>query len=279
MIAIGKYNVLKPIRNTSVGVFLEDGEGTELLLPNKYVPRGLDFEGTIEVFCYLDHQERPIATTLAPKIKRDEFALLEVVDTTDYGAFLDWGLEKHLFVPFREQTEPMKVGSKYLVYCFLDEKSFRLVASTRLNRFLEKEKYDFEVNERVGLLAWRETSLGWEMIINQQAKGLLFFDDIHTAISLGDEFTGYIKKIRTDGKIDVTLQALGAKMLEPTAELLLTYLEENHGFISLTDKSEPEVIKQELGISKKAFKKAVGVLYKSRKVVLEANGIRLIEAD
>ncbi|GGG43716.1 GntR family transcriptional regulator [Croceivirga lutea] len=275
MIALGKYNKLKPVRNTSVGVFLSDKEGVEILLPNKYVPKELDFDADLEVFCYLDHEERPVATTLTPKICRDEYGFLEVVDVNDYGAFLDWGLEKHLFVPYREQVEKMQVGNSYLVHCYLDEKTFRLAASSRLEKFLQKHENQLEELEEVNLNIWRKTPLGWEAIINDTYKGLLYSDTIFKAIKEGDTLTGYIQKIREDGKIDLSLQPLGAKMLEPTAALILNALKENNGFLALHDKSSPDEIKQRLGLSKKAFKKGVGVLYKSKKITLENNGIKL----
>lgn len=275
MIEIGAYNELKPLRNTSVGVFLGDEEGTEVLLPNKYVPRGLDFDGKIKVFCYLDHEERPVATTQSPKIKRDNFALLEVVDVNRYGAFLNWGLEKQLMVPFKEQLVAMQMGEEYLVYCFLDEKSFRLVASSKLDKFLQKENSGFEVNQKVDLISWRKSQLGWQVIINNTHKGLLFFDDVHKNIKSGDSLNGYIKNLRPDGKIDVTLQPLGVKALDSVSNLIIEALEDNNGFLPLHDKSAPEEIKTQLGISKKAFKKGVGVLYKERKIVLTDSGIKL----
>lgn len=275
MIAIGKYNVLKPLRNTSVGVFLGDGEDTEILLPNKYVPENFDFEQRMEVFCYLDHEERPVATTLTPKVIRDAFAKLVVADINNYGAFLDWGLEKQLFVPFREQLEKMQVGESYLVYCYLDEKSFRIMASTRLNKFISNEGHSLKEAEEVNLLVWRNTDLGWEVIINEKNKGLLYHDSVFTSIKEGDSITGFVKKIRPDDKIDVSLQPEGAKMLEPTANLIYERIKENNGLLKLHDKSSPEEIKNSLGISKKAFKKGLGVLYKSKKIIFEIDGVRL----
>lgn len=275
MIALGKFNKLKPVRNTSVGVFLSDNEGVEILLPNKYVPKELDFDADLEVFCYLDHEERPVATTLIPKICRNEFGFLKVVDVNEYGAFLDWGLEKHLFVPYREQLEKMNIGEFHLVHCYLDEKTFRLAASSRLEKFLQKHENQLKEFEEVNLRIWRKTPLGWEAIINDTYKGLLYFDVIFKEIKEGDFLKGYVQKIREDGKIDLSLQPLGINMLEPTATLILNSLIENNGFIALHDKSTPEDIKAQLGLSKKAFKKGIGVLYKSKKITLEENGIKL----
>ena len=275
MIALGTYNLLKPLRNTSVGVFLGDEEGTEILLPNKYVPKEFDFEKSIEVFCYLDHEERPVATTLTPKIIRDSFASLKVAEINKFGAFLDWGLEKQLFVPFKEQLVKMEEGKTYTVYCFLDEKSFRIMASSKLDKFLGKDPRNLKEGQKVELIVWRRSQLGWEVIIDQSLKGLLFFDSIFKEIGHGDAVEGYVKKIREDGKIDVSLEPLGIKMLEPTAELILNYLKTHGGTMNLHDKSSPEEIKNALGISKKAFKKGLGVLYKERKVILESDRVIL----
>ena len=275
MIALGTYNLLIPLRNTSVGVFLGDEEGTEILLPNKYVPKEFDFEKSIEVFCYLDHEERPVATTLTPKIIRDSFASLKVAEINKFGAFLDWGLEKQLFVPFKEQLVKMEEGKTYTVYCFLDEKSFRIMASSKLDKFLGKDPKNLKEGQKVELIVWRRSQLGWEVIIDQSLKGLLFFDSIFKEIGHGDTVEGYVKKIREDGKIDVSLEPLGIKMLEPTAELILNYLKTHGGTMNLHDKSSPEEIKNALGISKKAFKKGLGVLYKERKVILESDRVIL----
>lgn len=276
MIHIGKHNLLKPLRNTRVGVFLGDGEGTEVLLPNKYVPEGFDFEKKIKVFCYLDHEERPIATTLEPSVERDSFAYLKVAQVNAFGAFLDWGLEKQLFVPFKEQLVKMEEGKSYLVFCYLDEKSFRIMASARLNKFLSNKEIGLSEGDEVKLTFWRKTSLGWEVIINQGNQGLIFFDSIFKSIEVGDTSTGYIKKIREDSKIDVTLQPVGVKMLEPTADLIFEKLQSHGGFLELNDKSSPEEIKGTFGISKKAFKKGLGMLYKARKVKFVEGGISIV---
>lgn len=275
MIKIGSHNLLRPLRNTSVGVFLGDDEGTEVLLPNKYVPRHLNFDEKLNVFCYLDHEERPVATTLTPKIERGGFALLKVMDNTDNGAFLDWGLEKQLLVPFREQHMPMKAGESYLVHCFLDEKSFRLVASSRLEKFLSKDKPKYADNEKIALIAWRKSPLGWQVLVDGTFKGLLFENDIHRTIKTGDRFEGYIKHIRPDHKIDVVHQPMGKKSLDTVPKLILKALEGNNGLLLLHDKSTPEEIKAALGISKKAFKKGVGILYKQRKIAITENSILL----
>ncbi len=279
MIKIGDFNELSVLRSTSVGVFLSDAEGTEILLPNKYVPEGIKRDQKIQVFCYLDHQERPVATTITPLIKRDGFAYLRCVATSGIGAFVDWGLEKQLFVPFREQRARMMVGKAYVVHCYLDEKSFRLTASTRIENYLRTFDQSLSSNEEITLLIYRKTELGWEVIINNAFKGLLYFDDVFKKIEVGDTIKGYIKKVREDGKVDVTLQPIGFKMLGATAQYVLQKLKESGGFLPLHDKSSPEEIKDQLELSKKLFKKAIGVLYKERKIVLKPEGIYLVARE
>ncbi len=274
MIELGNYNTLKIVRDTSVGLFLEDDEGTDVLLPNKYVPETYEIEDEISVFCYLDYDERPISTTLIPYIIRNTFALLKVAEVNDYGAFMDWGLEKHLLVPFREQRDKMKDGQWYVVYCYLDEKSFRLVASNKLNKFLSNESLTVEQNEEVDLVVTSKTDLGWEVIINNTYKGLVFFNDVHKKIAVGDVTKGYIKNIRPDNKIDVSLEPIGHKSLEPAANIIYEKLVANNGFLDLHDKSDPEKIKKVLQMSKKMFKRGVGILYKERKIEITEDGIK-----
>ncbi len=276
MIELGNYNTLKVLRSTSVGLFLGDDEGTEVLLPNKYVPEDFEIDGDLEVFCYLDNNERPIATTLKPLVKRNDFAFLKVVEVGDFGAFIDWGLEKHLLVPFREQGIKMEEGRSYVVHCYLDEETFRLTGSSRVNRFLSNEEVDFKINDAVALMVNRKTPLGWEVIIENKHKGLIFESDVFKPLAMGDRLTGYVKNIRPDNKIDIALQQIGAKMLEPTAKMILERLQENNGFLSLHDKSSPEEIKTKLQLSKKSFKKAIGTLYRERKITIAPDGIRLL---
>ncbi|TAI48644.1 S1 RNA-binding domain-containing protein [Flagellimonas allohymeniacidonis] len=275
MIELGNFNTLKVLRSTSVGLFLGDDEDTEILLPNKYVPADFEINDELQVFCYLDNNERPIATTLQPLVRRNCFAYLEVKQVSPFGAFLDWGLEKHLLAPFREQRVRMEEGKKYVVYCYLDEESFRLVATSRINRHLTNVGFDLPVNTKVNLLVSRRTPLGWEVIIDDKFLGLLFESDVFRPIAVGDYLEGYIKNVREDNKIDVTLQPLGTKMLEPSAQLVLDRLHESGGYLSLHDKSSPDEIKNALHLSKKAFKKAIGILYKQRKILIKDDGIYL----
>jgi predicted RNA-binding protein (virulence factor B family) len=276
MIELGNYNTLKILRSTSVGLFLGDEDVDDLLLPNKYVPDDYEIGEELEVFCYLDHEERPVATTIKPFIKRNEFGFLRVAEVNDYGAFMDWGLEKHLLVPYREQRTKLIAGSWHVVYCYLDEKSFRLVGTTRLNKFLQNEPVEVRVNEEVNLLVYRSSDLGWDVIVSNKHRGLLFKSDVFRPVAEGDQLIGYIKNIRPDNKLDITLQPAGAKALEPAARIIYEKLLAQEGFIGLHDKSSPEEIKVWFQMSKKTFKKAIGTLYRDRKIDLKADGIYLV---
>lgn len=275
MITIGKYNTLEILRETSVGLYLGDDEGNDILLPNKYVPNEYEIGDSIAVFCYLDHEERPIATTLTPKIALNDFAMLKVVEVNAIGAFMDWGLEKHLFVPFKEQARKMEEGKWYLVYMYLDEKTGRLTASSKTNNFISNEELTVERFEEVDIIISRFTEIGVEVIINQQHKGLVYQDEIFEKVSLGERKKGVIKKIREDNKIDVALQQIGFKNIEPSAQKVLDFLTKNNGFVGLHDKSDAEDIQAILGMSKKSFKKAIGSLYKQKKVELKPDGVYL----
>lgn len=279
MIELGKYNTLEILRHTSVGLFLGAGEHSGILLPNKYVPKEYTIGDTISVFCYLDYDERPIATTLEPEIIVNEFQLLKVVEVNEIGAFLDWGLEKHLLVPFREQRNKMKEGQWYVAYCYLDERSNRLVASNKLDKFLSNDELTVRIREKVELVVTRQTDLGWEVIVNNKHKGLVYFNEVFKKISIGDVIPGVIKAIRGDNKIDISLQPLGQKILEPAANKILETLKHHKGFLPLNDKSNPEVIKDELQMSKKTFKKGLGTLYKARKIEIKSDGIYLVASE
>lgn len=275
MLTLGEYHVLTIDRDTEPGLFLTDEEGNEVLLPNKYKPETFEIGDEVRVFIYLDHEERPVATNLKPYIKLDEFAYLKCVEVTDIGAFMDWGLEKHLFVPYREQVIKMKKGEWYLVFCYLDELTERLVASSKVNNFLINTELTIEPFEEVDLIVSNPTDLGWNVIINQLHQGLLYNDDIFQQLQTGDKLKGYIKKTRPDGKIDVSLQRPGYRSIEPNAQELLTALEIKGGVIKLTDNSSPEEIKEQLHMSKKSFKRALGTLYKKRLVDIKEDGIYL----
>jgi predicted RNA-binding protein (virulence factor B family) len=275
MIDLGRKNKLEILRDTSVGLFLGDGEGNDVLLPNKYVPADYEIGKSIEVFCYLDYDERPVATTLEPYIMLGEFRLLQVAEINEYGAFMEWGLEKHLLVPFREQRDKMKQGQWYVVHCYLDQKSGRLVASNKLDKFLSNDHLELKEWDQVDLVVTRQTDLGWEVIVNERHKGLVYFNEVFKAINIGDVIPGCVKKIRKDNKIDISLQPLGSRVLEPAANKIYEVLKENGGFLALHDKSNPEEIRDMMQMSKKTFKKGLGTLYKARKITIGEDGISI----
>ena len=277
MIHIGDYNKLIILRDTEPGLFLGDSEDQEVLLPNRYVPENFEIGEQIDVFVYLDNEERLVAVTDHPYIKKGEFALLRCNSVKDIGAFLDWGLVKELFCPFREQAFPMKIGGWYLVFCYLDETSDRLVASSKTNRFLDNKELSVEAFDEVDLIVSHPSDLGMNVIVNKMHLGLIFNQDLFKDISVGDKLKGIVKKIRPGNKLDITLDKIGYRNIEPNAQLILEYLLNNeNGFIKLTDKSSPEAIKSILQMSKKSFKKAVGTLYKQRRIRIEIDGIYLI---
>ncbi len=276
MIEIGKYNNLKIARSTAVGLYLTDGT-TDILLPNKYVPRQFEIGDEMTVFVYLDQEERPVATTLEPYIYLEEFALLRVNHINNYGAFMDMGLEKDLFVPYREQARPMEKGKRYLVFMYLDHETNRLAGSSKLNQFLDNEKLTVAEGDEVSLIVSHITDMGINVIINTRHKGLLYKNEVFRELRTGDRITGYIKAIRPDNKIDVTLQKPGVESIEPNAEKILDELREGRGFLRLNDDSDPEDIKAILQMSKKSFKKAIGTLYKQKLIEIKEDGIHLIE--
>lgn len=279
MLHLGQYNTLKILRDTQVGIFLGDGENEEhdVLLPNKYVPKEFSIGDEITVFVYLDHEERPVATTLKPYIKLNEFAHLKVNYINKFGAFMNWGLEKDLFVPFKEQARPMEIDKRYLVYCYLDEKTNRLVATSKTNQFLSNENVDLQTNEEVDLIVSHITEAGINVIINEKHKGLAYLNETYQDIKPGKRLVGYIKQVREDGKIDVYLRKVGVEAIEPTAQLILDELKANRGYLGLNDNSHPEDIKTVLKMSKKSFKKAVGSLYRQKLIEIKDNGIYLIK--
>ncbi|AWK05996.1 GntR family transcriptional regulator [Flavobacterium crocinum] len=282
MLEIGKYNTLTILRDTKVGLFLGnpeiDPEGVhDVLLPNKYVPKEFEIGEELIVFVYLDHEQRPVATTLVPYILLNEFALLRVNYINNVGAFMDWGMEKDILVPFKEQARPMEKGKRYLVYLYMDKQTNRLVASSKTNQFLSNDDLTVEKGEEVDLIVSHITDMGINVIINEQHKGLLYKDEVYDdSIRTGQRLRGYIKNIRPDNKIDVALQAQGVESIEPNAEKILSELRASRGFLRLNDNSHPEDIKTVLKMSKKSFKKAIGTLYKERLIEIKEDGIYLI---
>jgi hypothetical protein len=280
VIKIGQYNELRILRETSVGLFLGDDSGEDVLLPNKYRPEKFELDDTIEVFVYLDHEERKVATNLTPKILLNDFALLQVTAVTEVGAFLNWGLEKELMVPFNEQRQKMEEGQWYLVYMALDKKTDRLFASNKIEKRLQNEVLTVEEGDAVDLIVMQKTDLGFTVIIDNVHKGLIYENEIFRNLNIGDKLPGFIKKIREENKIDVSLHPIGYQNFnDPNCELIFKKLTENKGFLEVTDQSSPDEIYAQFGISKKAFKKAIGALFKQRKITLEKTGIKLVNED
>ena len=276
MIYLGEFNTLEILREAEQGAYLADADGNEVLLPNRYVPESFKIWEKIEVFVYLDNEERPVATTDKPYIKLNDFALLRCNQVTDYGAFLDWGLVKQLFCPFKEQAFPMKPGGWYLVHCYLDEKTERLVASSKTNRFLDNKNLTVAEFDEVELIVSHPSDIGMNVIVNKMHAGLIYKDSIFKDISVGDRLKGIVKKIRPGNKLDIALGQIGYRNIEPNAERIMNELQDNSGYINLTDKSDPEAIKDLLQMSKKNFKKAVGTLYKQRLIEIKSDGIYLV---
>lgn len=282
ILKIGDYAKLRIVKELSFGAYLDGGPFGEILLPIKEVPEGAKPEDDIDVFIYCDSEDRLIATTLHPKAKVGELAFLEVVDVNEFGAFLDWGIPtKHLFVPFREQSHKMSLNRRYWVYVYLDEKTDRIVATSKLNRVIPKElkKEDIErykEGDAVSLLIAERSERGYRAVVNREYWGMLYQNEIFQPIKVGQEVEGFIKKIRADHKIDLALQPQGYKAaISPAVTQLLEKLEADGGFLPLTDKSSPTLIYDVLQMSKKQFKRTIGNLYKEKRIRIEQDGIYL----
>ncbi len=274
-IELGKFNVLEVVKEVDFGVYLDGEEEGEILLPTRYVPEECNIGDFLNVFLYLDNEERLIATTLTPLVQVGEFACLEVSWVNQFGAFLNWGLMKDLFVPFREQKMKMLVGNKYVIYTYIDEESYRIVASAKVDRYLSKEIPTYQPNDEVSILIWQKTDLGFKAIVENEFSGLLYDSEIFQPLQTGMQLKAFVKQVREDGKIDLMLQKPGFEKIDDFSDKLLSHIKENGGSIQLNDKSPAEEIYDAFQVSKKTFKKAVGDLYKKRLIVIEANGIRL----
>lgn len=275
MMKTGRHYNLEVIKKVDFGFYLDAKNLGEVLLPGKYADDGLDIGDYLDVFLYLDSEDRPVATTETPFACVDEFASLRVVATTKVGAFLDWGLEKDLLVPFAEQQTQMKEGRSYLVYLYHDKASGRITASSKINKFLDDDRpHDFEEKQAVNLVIAKQTDLGFKAIINHTHWGVLYNNDVHEHLIIGQRKEGFIKQVRPDRKIDLTLQA-GSSARSQHALLIEKKLNENNGFLPLHDKSDPAQISEMFGISKGAFKKAIGILYKQQVITIKDDGIRL----
>lgn len=278
MFKLGTFQTLNVARITEYGYFLQNTsarENDEVLLPGKLAFRDLQKGENVRVFLYKDGEERVTATMQEPKITLNGFAFLEVKDATRHGAYLDWGLDKDLFVPHREQVGTMREGESYLVHMYLDEKTNRLAASAKLDKFLNNENLSIEEGDEVDVWIWDKTDLGYKVVINEVHEGLVYHNEFFHDVYYGDHTTGYIKQIRPDNKIDVTLRPIGYKKVEPNSDFILQRLKQTGGYIDLHDKSAPAEIHNRLEMSKKTFKKAIGRLYKEKLIRIEDDGIYL----
>jgi predicted RNA-binding protein (virulence factor B family) len=276
MIHLGQFNTLTLLRITPPGAYLGDDEDNVVLLPTKYIPENVEIGDTIDVFVYLDSEDRIISTTKKPYLELHGFAALKVNQVSHFGAFLDWGIEKDLLVPFKEQKQKMEEGKRYIVHLYLDEATQRLVASSKIRKYLEFEHILVQENEEVDLLIADSTELGRNVIVNETYSGLIFKSDISRIVKFGERCKGFVKTIRPDGKLDITLEKIGFVKMESNCEKILEILKENDGIIYLTDKSDPDKIREEVGMSKKTFKNAIGMLYKQRLITLANNHIKLV---
>ena len=275
MIHIGIYNELVVDRILTPGAFLIDSEENDVLLPNKYIPEGTKIGDKLKVFVYNDSEDRIVATTLRPLLQLHEFGCLKVKDVNNIGAFLDWGLEKDLLVPFRQQHGRLNIGQWCLVYLYIDKLTHRLAATAKVEKHFEKEYIELEENQEVDLLIANDSDLGINVVINNTYSGMIFSNQIYQDIMMGDQIRGFIEQIRPDGKIDVTLRKKGMQNLEDGAQTILKELKASEGFIALTDKSNPEEIQSVLQMSKKNFKKSLGILYRNKQVLLKKEGVFL----
>ena len=273
---LGDYNTLQVSRKSDIGLYLDGGPDNEILLPNRYVPEGAKEGDELRVFLYLDQEERLIATTQEPYAKVGDFAYLECVWVNQYGAFLDWGLMKNLFCPFREQRQHMEIGKSYLVHVLIDRDSYRIMASAKVSKFLSDEIPPYKPDDEVEVMIWQRTDLGYKVIVDNCYYGLIYRNQIFQPIHIGDRMTAYISNVREDGKLDVALQHTGRQQTMDFAATLLQYLKEHNGVCDLGDKSEAEDIAQRFHVSKKTFKRAVGDLYKHRLITVKPLEIRLI---
>jgi len=276
LIEIGKYNKLKILRQTSVGLYLGDDDGEDVLLPIKYCPEEFEIDEELNVFVYRDYAERKIATNLVPKVLLNEFAFLKVDEVSKVGAFLDWGLEKGLLVPFSEQRQNMEKDRWYVIFMALDEKTDRLYASNKINKLLQNDNLSVKKGDKVNLLVTKKTDLGYSTIVNNIHIGLIYNNEVFQDLNVGDKLEGYVKKIREENKIDIAIQAQGYRnFIDKNCETIFNVLKDNDGIAYINDKSSPDEIYDTFKMSKKAFKKAIGSLYKQKIIVINSKDIRI----
>lgn len=270
---LGHINRLKIIRFTDHGAILDAGDGREILMPKKYTREEQHAGDEVDVFVYLDQTNRPVATTETPKAEVGEFAYLKVAWTNRYGAFMDWGVNKDLFVPFREQSHHFMKGKSYIVYIYIDDRTGRIVGTSKLDRNLSEEATGLLKGDEVRLLVWKKTDLGYKVIVNNRFEGLVYDNQVFKPVHIGQQMNGYVSFIRPDGKLDISLQHEGKQLIDDFTPQLFAALQEAKGFLPYGDHSTPEDIKERFHVSKKTFKRAVGALYKRRLISIVEGGI------
>ena len=275
MADVGMMNKLTVVREAEHGIYLSGDRHSDILLPKLVVPEGCKIDDEIEVFVYRDSEDRIIATTLKPNAMVGDFACMKAVSVSKVGAFLDWGLQKDLLVPFKEQRHRMNTGQSYVVYVYLDEDTDRVVASSKLNKYLNLVPAEYEEGDEVDLLIFEKNDLGYQAIINFSHTGMIYENEVFQSLQIGHKVKGFINKIRSDGKIDLALQKTGYENMGSSVDLVLNYLKENNGSMTITDKSQAELIYATFGISKKNFKKALGALYKKKIITIGEGVIKL----
>ena len=279
MIKIGKTNNLKVVKKVDFGLYLDGGESGEILLPKRYVDESMEVGDKLDVFIYCDSEDRLVATTEKPLIEVGEFGLLKAVEVNRVGAFMEWGLQKDLLVPFREQSQEIRVGGSYVVYAFLDNATKRIVGSTKLNKYVGNRIPRYSEGDTVDILAVHKTDLGYKVIVDNLFWGMIYNNDLFDPLSPGDRIPAYVKTVREDGKIDVTLRERGGERVFQLANRIMGYLRDTSGEMALSDSSSPEEIKAVFQCSKKDFKKALGYLYKKGKILIADGGVTLSPSD
>ncbi len=279
MIKIGKTNNLKVVKKVDFGLYLDGGESGEILLPKRYVDESMEVGDELDVFIYCDSEDRLVATTEKPLIEVGEFGLLKAVEVNRVGAFMEWGLQKDLLVPFREQSQEIRVGGSYVVYAFLDNATKRIVGSTKLNKYVGNRIPRYSEGDTVDILAVHKTDLGYKVIVDNLFWGMIYNNDLFDPLSPGDRIPAYVKTVREDGKIDVTLRERGGERVFQLANRIMGYLRDAGGEMALSDSSSPEEIKAVFQCSKKDFKKALGYLYKKGKILIADGGVTLSPSD
>lgn len=276
MIKIGEINKLIIKKGVDFGFYLDGGEDVEILLPLRYVTEDMKVDDEIEVFIYTDSEDRLIATTETPYAMVGECAYLQVTAVTRFGAFMDWGLLKDLFVPFSEQKVRMELGNSYVVYLYVDHNTQRVVASAKLNKFLDNKSPRYEINDTVEIIVEKRTDLGYKVVVDNLYSGLVYSNEVFKPINIGDKMTAYIKNVRSDDKLDIALSSNKSVVrVKSLADTILDYMKANDGKMSYTDSSSPEDIKAEFKCSKKDFKKTLGMLYKNGLIIIGNNEISI----